>query len=392
MRRPDPLARLWGASLLMDGSFYLLLTAIPLQAAELHASSLQLGFLAVLGSGVYVAAALLFGRLSDRGPRMAMARLGAWLRAGASLAFLAARSVPLLMAFMPLLGVANGLFWPGLQAAVGEARPEGELRRNLGGFNVSWSTGKMFGFLIGGIILARRGSQPVFVLAAVLAVVVAVLLPNVRPHADWSESRLGAGASGALDRARHGSSWRRIGWLANFTFFGIGAILNYHYPKLLLSIGLTGQDFGIFLGLIYFFQTLAFIFLARWAGWHFRSWPLLVAQSLGLVSLALLVFLRTRFLIWATAPGIGLGLGLSYSSSIYYSLYHVRGRGRSTGIHEGLLGTGTFMLPFLGGGLAQATGSLLAPYLVGAGALLVTMAIELAWARDRGDVAPATAS
>ncbi len=381
------LPRLLLASFLMDGSFYLILTAVPLRAAALQATPLQLGILPVLASGVYVVAALTFGALSDRWPRIAMARAGAALRTLAALALIRADTIPLLMLFLPLLGIANGLFWPALQAAVGEMRPEGELRRNIGGFNVSWSAGKMLGFLCGGIVIAHGGFTPVLAAAAVLSAAVALILPEVRIHPDWAPDA--AGAPGAdLPRHAERGAWRRIGWLANFVFFGIGALLNYHYPKLLLSYGFSARDFGIYLGLIYLCQTLAFVALARWGGWHFRPGILLGAQALGFVSLALLAGLRARGLIWATAPGIGLGLGISYSSSIYYSLFREPGRGRSTGIHEALLGSGTFLIPFLAGAAAQVSGSLLAPYLFGSCCLAAGMAVEAVWARrSRGNPA-----
>ena len=102
MRSVHPLARLLPASLLMDGSVYLILTAVPLRAIDLGATPVQLGILPVLGSGVYVISAFVFGRLSDRMPRMRMARLGAFLRVGTAVGLTTAGSVSALMVWMPL--------------------------------------------------------------------------------------------------------------------------------------------------------------------------------------------------------------------------------------------------------------------------------------------------
>jgi MFS family permease len=377
------LLRLFGASFCMDGAFYLILTVIPLRAIELRATPLELGLLPLLGSGVYIAAALVFGRLSDRVSRLGMARLGAWLRMGVALALTRADSLNLLMAAMPLLGIASGLFWPALQASLGEIRPEQELGSNLGAFNVSWSAGKMLGFLVGGILIARAGYDVTLMLAAAVTLLAAFLVPRpVRPPSDAGEAQIAGEVTNLTESpsSRARAAWRRIGWSANFVLFGVGATLNYQYPKLLLFRGFTGRDFGILLGGIYFFQTLSFIGLRRWSGWHFRLWPLLLAQGMALVSTCLLGWLHSRALIWAMAPGIGLGLGLSYSSSIYYSLYRETGRGKSTGIHEALLGTGTFLLPLLGGLAVQWSGVLIAPYLLCGSIMGVVMALEVALA------------
>lgn len=391
-RPPAALSRLLAASFFMDGSFYLILTVIPLLAIQLHATPVQLGILPLLSSGVYIGSALFFGRLSDRVSRMAMARVGAWLRVLVSLALTRADSLGWIMAAMPLLGVANALFWPALQASIGEMRGR-DLGRDLGAFNVSWSTGKMLGFLLGGVLIARAGFEPALLLSAGLTLLVGFLLPTARPPVPADPDGSPRPEAAAPDRtalaadppeARKRDAWRGIGWAANFVLFGVGATLNYQYPKLLLAQGFTSRDFGVFLGGIYLFQTVSFYSLRRWTGWHFRLGPLLGAQALALVSILLLGRLDTRALIWATAPGIGLGLGLSYSSSIYYSLFRQSGRGRNTGIHEALLGTGTFLLPLLGGIAAQASGALIAPYYLCGALLLAVMGMEWRWARSAG--------
>jgi MFS family permease len=370
----------------MDGSLYLVLTAVPLRAIGLKATPFILGLLPVLGSGIYVLAALFFGRLSDRVSRVRMARLGAWIRVFSALGLTQAHSVVALLAWMPVLGIASGLFWPGLQAAVGEAWPERDLGRNIGGFNISWSSGKMMGFLLGGVLMTGVGYGAVLLLAAGATALSALLLPSL-PRSAPAAARAGvpgvpAGSPDPEDETwRTRRAWRWIGWLGNFVLFGVGATLNYQYPKLMVTLGFTGRDFGIYLGAVYLFQTLSFAVLRGWSGWHFRLAPLLWAQGLTCLAAGCLGWLHTRALILATAPWIGLGLGMSYSSSIYYSLYRESGRGKNTGIHEALLGTGTFLLPLVGGMLAQATRTLRAPYLLCAAVLAAAMIAELWLAR-----------
>ncbi|MEZ4655790.1 MAG: MFS transporter [Candidatus Eisenbacteria bacterium] len=406
------LVRIYAASFLYDGSFYVVMTVVALRAIALGASSLQLGLMPVLGSGSYVLAALVLGHLSDRWPRFAMARIGCVLRAAAVLGVIGAGDPVSLLWWMPVLGASNGFFWPGLQAVLGTVAEGERLGRVLGGFNVGWSTGKMLGFFLGGFFLERVGHAPVLVAAAFATFAPALILP-------WREVRASAGTDGVeldrLDRRdtrdpndRHEPSeptalhdsrdlrerdpipgdlpaapawsrWRQLGWAANFVLFGLGATLNFHYPKFLDAHGLGGGAvFGAFLGIVYLSQTVFFVVAGLWHGWPFRLWPLAGTQIACATGVGLLLVLRAPVAIWAVAPLVGIGLGFAYSSSIYYSLHGSRQKGQSTGIHEALLGSGSFLLPFLAGVLVDLTGSLAAPYLLLVGALLVLVLFETA--------------
>ena len=64
---------------------------------------------------------------------------------------------------------------------------------------------------------------------------------------------------------------------------------------------------------------------------------------------------------------IGGGFALAYYSSIYYSLHADTGRGGRAGLHETLIGSGSLLVPFLGGAAAAATGSAIVPYLFAGG-------------------------
>lgn len=399
--------RVLASALLFDGSFYVIGAFVPLRAVAFGASALELGIMPVLGAGSYVGAALLGGRLADRWPRLLMARCGAALRALLTLFLLTADSTTSLLALLPLFGLVNGLFWPGLQAALPAIAGPRPLPQLLGAFNVAWSAGKMLGFVLGGVLVDRIGIAPPIWIAAVAGGLPALLLPSDRGIAGPSPAQQpdlrehgrripdAAGAAGErgtpIDRhprphdggqVRSAILWRRIGWTSNFLLFGVGATLNYHYPKLLDARGLGGTEFGVFLGLAYLVQTLGFLLLSRWGGWHHRGGWLLGAQLLVAAALVVLPGLTAPTFIWALAPAIGAGLGLAYSSSLYYTLLVPGGHGRSTGLHEAVLASGSFLLPFLGGLAVRASSALAAPYLLVAGLILVGVALQGVWLRQ----------
>lgn len=377
------MTRYFGAAAGMDCATYIAVTGVPFRALEFGASPLILGLLPATFSLVYVGATLLTGRLSDRMPRIGLARLGATFFATSALLLLLARGLPFIFLAMPLAAVGLSLFWPSLQAGLAEADSPRNLNRNLGRFNVSWSLGKGTGFALGGLILARFGFSTLFVGALGLALLVALVLrtapahpaenppsaaePLPTPRVDIPSDATPAAAT-PTEEWRYGPEVRRgflrMAWIANALAYGVVATLNYHYPKYLESLGLGAALYGAFQALVYLTETITFLALQRSPGWHYRATPLFVSQLFLALLVLAIPFVRSPVLLLLLAPGIGAVLGLSYYSSLYYSLHAAEARGKNTGLHEAVLGSGSLIVPFIGGSLATATGSLVAPYAV----------------------------
>ena len=399
---PGLLARLFATAFLFDGAFYIVLTAIPLRAVQLDASAVELGLLPVLSSGVYIAAALAFGRLSDRLSAHRMAMLGAFLRTLVILALLQAETLGDLFWAMPALGIANGLFWPAVQGGLGRAVDSHRLSGAVGWFNMAWSSGKMMGFALGGVLSDQGGfALPLWVAMGATLVVVPLVparlgarrsadIPSApRPEPDVPDEVTTALPGSPRGGARR-LTWRSVGWFANSVLFGVGATLNFQYPKLMDARGMSGTDFGTFLALIYLFQTVSFAALGRWTGWHHRLRPLVGAHLLALLCLLGLLVAHEPWMAWLLAPGIGWALGVSYSASLYYSLLDEAGTGRSSGYHEAVLGAGTLVMPVCAGLAVQGTGKLEAAYPFLGLVLLALAAAEfgLVW-RDRSNTSRA---
>jgi MFS transporter, DHA1 family, tetracycline resistance protein len=368
--------RFAAAAFVADWAFYLVFTSVPLRAIELGAGPLILGLLPALSSTVYIVCALGFGRLSDRGGRMKMARLGTVSMALGALLLRTAPSLPLLFLFLPLVSIGGGLFWPAIQAELGDRGSSGGLVRRMGFFNVAWSAGKMLGFWTAGHLAQAYGASNPLLFAVAFEAAVFVLTPPDRARAPDTARIAAEEAPEESLRARY----RLVARLANLVAFGVGATLNYQFPKRLFGIGLHAGDLGNFLGLVGLWQTLAFALLAWRRGWEWRPSILIATLVLGMASVGALAWARHEALILACAPGIGIATGVAYSASLYHSLHSSEGRGRNTGIHEALLGSGAFFLPLVGGTLVGTAG-LGAPYLLCAAAFAVVALLAMAWLR-----------
>jgi MFS family permease len=391
---PAVLRRIQAAAFCMDGGFFLISTAVPFKVLELGGGPVALGLAPAVASLAYVAFTLLTGRWSDRGGRTWFCWAGNLsLVAFAVLAF-QIRDLALLISALVLMSLGKALFWPVLQATLGDLSGPGELERNTAAFNVSWSSGKSLGFLAGGLLLARFGFQVTFLCGSALVVGSFLALPRpavmqgaVAAMQGTAARRGGTAAAMARGTATTGvadvsaalrTAFRRMAWLANLASYGTAGVLGYHLPDWFSRRGWDAGRFGLFLAVIFLVQTVVLGLLGRRVRFAFSARRLLAPQLLALLAAVLLPLLGSFLPVLLLAPLFGLAFGVTYAGSIYYSLHAREQRGRNAGIHEALVGAGGFLPPLLGGLVARWSGWLGAPYLLAAGFTLLALGCQ-AW-------------
>jgi MFS family permease len=280
------------------------------------------------------------------------------------------------------MGLGMGFFWPPIQAAMADEGNLRALEKNIGLFNVFWSSGKALGFLVAGGLFERFGGRPIFVLASAVMLLMMAVIPRKRPEAP---DEIDADRAG-YERVPPRDLWAflRMAWVANAIAFGVGHTMNTQYPKLLVAIGLDARAFGVYLFLIFLVQTLTFLYLRSFQGWRFRRLPSYGIQAAMAITVVLVSFARPLPLILISAVPLGLGLGLAYHASITYSLAGASGRGHRAGIHESVLGSGNLLIPLTGGILASAFGDLRVPYWFCGVVVLAGLAVqEMIWRRTK---------
>jgi MFS family permease len=395
--------RYFAAAFGVDGAVNLTLVGVPWKAIALGATPLELGLLPAVWSVVYILSAIAMGQLSDRAPRLLLSGSGALVVAVAMIVLALARTLPGMQVGLAVLALGLAMFWPSLQAALAGADEPARLPRNLGWFNLAWSSGKGIGFAAGGLVYALHGFGLIAGISAGIALAIAILLltktqpargedatpasardaASARHAADARPAGAGSpvdrahpvGAGAPTDRAR-AAAWLAAAWLANGVAYGVVATLAYHYPKFLEAQGFRSAHFGFFLGTTYLSQTVMFAILTRTHAWHFRRQGLYLMHAALAAVLLVLPAVHAPALQLALAPLIGACLGLAYYSSIYYSLNAADRPGRNTGRHEAIIGSGVLLAPPIGGWLATATGQLAAPYWLCAALALLAIAGE----------------
>jgi len=356
----------------MDGGFFLIMVAMPFRVLDLGGGSLALGLVAAVGAVAYIVAAPLAGRWSDRTDRRLLAFLGAVSLVVCAVAAWLVREVSLLIGLQVLMGLGKALYWPPIQATVGDLASDETRGAVLGRYNLSWSGGKSLGFVLGGVLLARFGFQAAYLAGAVCVVIAALMLPRISPAK--------VSPPGAAPQSPPGDSapntFLHMSWIANTAAYGAFGILTYHLPQWFVHRGWDADRYGWFFGAVLGTQTLVFLLLG--AGRPVRWTPLLLwlPQLLALLAVAVLPLWTGFAALLLSAPLVGLGCGACYQASITASLTEAGVRGRRAGIHEGLIGAGGFVPPLLAGLLVRLDLGLSAPYVLAAALLAIGLAAQ----------------
>jgi len=259
-------------------------------------------------------------------------------------------------------GAAMALYWPFLMSWV-SANYEGlELNRRFGRYNGSWSGGALIGPVIGGWLV---GAHPLYpMVAGVVCLAVSfVLLGFARNHGHESTSAEGPenGANEVVPSVRLLGGYCWISRVALFCAWASFAIARSQFALLFTGFGYSEPQFGIFLTIFAVCNFLALVGAGRWAFWHFRFGPLVLAQLTLAVTLLMIVYGRTLSVFYPAAVILGLAFGFAYSSHLFYGASTSRKRSVSMAVHEIVISVGITVGAGTGGVLAKHVGSY-APY------------------------------
>ena len=354
---------------LISGIYYL---ATPLLLIELRANPVELGLLGTIIAAFHMGLSNVTGRLSDRlGRRRLIVTAPAFFVTSCTL-MIFAREVWFILALSVLNGICLSMFWPTFQAWIADRRDGADLARDIGIFNMSWTAASLTGPVVSGFLYSLYPRLPFLVAVAIGITVILVtraslydkpVQPSRPPQTEEKEP----------------SDWHRhflyAIWLANFANWFLIGNARYQFPKLARELDTPSSLIGLLMGCISFAQFLGFFILRKSHFWHFNKSSLFGAQALGGVA-ALLIFFSSAKVCFALALIlIGLSCSITFYSSLYYAVHLMRKKGKGTGLHESIVGSGLLIGPLLGG-LAADTAGLRAPYLLCVAVLCLAVVAE----------------
>jgi len=373
-------ALIWIGPFGMDLIFSIYYLAAPLILIGLKANPVELGLVGTITSAVHMGMAHVTGRLSDRFGRRRLLISAPLLFAASCLLMASAQEIKFILALSVINGLCMTLYWPPFQAWVADQQTGPGLARNIGDFNMSWTAANLTGPILSGFLYSLSPRLPFFVAATLALALFLLIFTCVRdrtpPAAEGPKQIEVKGDASQLN-------FLYATWVANFASWFVIGNARYQFPKLAHELNTSAQWIGLLLGCVGFAMFSGFFILRRSELWHFNKRHLLGAQFLALAA--------TLLISWANSPGLfalafillGTSCSVTYYSSLYYAVHLLKAKGKGSGLHESILGSGAVLGPILGGIAAQYIG-LRAPYLLCFGVLLLAMAVEWVLLAFRG--------
>jgi MFS family permease len=376
---------LYLVSLLMDMSVAGVTFAITRRAAELGASASDLGWLNAVWIGVYGALALVMGRVSDRVGRRKLASFGCLVASIMTLICSFTTRLPLLLLFSAGMGAGIACFWPSIIAWLGEDLSGAQLAKRLTTFGVVWNAGLLLGYGSSGVIFEHSPQLAFYVSAGLILIIAGLLLVDTTP---WerhprrdSENPAEPVAVGTplpqVDQIPKGRGFRKTAWLAlfatNFALNGTSAM----FPQLAIHLGISADVHGTLLAAGRGAALVAFVALQLLSFWRTRLWPLWIAQLCCAASIVWIGFAHPIWMFAAAWIIGGLMSGYAYQASIYFTLEEMTEKGKGSGFHEAMIGSGMFFGPVLAGWVGNHD-SMRAPYFFCAAMLVFGIVLQMA--------------
>ena len=370
---------LYLVSLLMDMSVAAVIFAISRRAAEMGASASQLGWLGAAWIGLYAVLALVTGRVSDRVGRRNLAFVGCVVAALMALACSLTTQIDLLLVFSALFGAGLSCFWPSIIAWLGQGLSGHSLAARLTTFGVAWNIGLLLGYCLSGVLF-EYSPRLVFYAstATILLIALLLLVPARTPPGTPARA-----ASPDKDLAiPMGRGFRKTAWLASFaTNFSLGGTAAL-FPQLATHLGIGADIHGGLLAAGRAAALVAFAALQLLMFWRTRLWPLWIAQLGCAASIVWIGFAHATWMFAMAWIIGGAASGYAYQASIYFTLEEMTEKGKGSGFHEAVVGSGMFFGPMLAGWVGNSHG-LRVPYFFCAvmQVALVALQMMLVWTR-----------
>lgn len=333
-----------GLAVAMDFGGGLLSVAVPMTAVWLQADAQWVG---VIGSAAllgYTAFCFLAQPLTDRWGRRTSMILGSSFVT----LFCVLMTLAVALQSLPLLGIANffagvfyAFFWPATQAMSGVGVLPERLFFALQAYNLSWSSGRMLGTGLGGVLFEIHPLTP-FVVGTLVSGAVAFAssilpLPNIKVDRE-NDDDPPAQIPPLVTAAQWGN------FVRSFAVIETVVLL----PKLGKQWGWTESQISGLLFLLFAGQIVAFLaapFVIRKVTW---AW--VIGTKMVLSGLTILVgVVSDKWLMALVLSAVGIVAGLIAMLSLFLSVTTQGQSVKGSSRHEAGVGAGGVFGPILGG-------------------------------------------
>ncbi len=342
-----------------DAALALIQTAAPFLALQFNATEVMLGRVGWVAQAVRLPICLTSGRLSEKIGRSKLIIPAACMVAIAAIMLAQSRSYFQVLLSYTLAISAFGVFYPPLQALIGDVSKRGELTGNLGSFNMGWCIGGAVAGLAAGWLLDFGLAATLYVAAAsAIAACLFVVLWRNSPARQPRSVR-----KSAVQADEHPASLLFVARMGHFTAFFAFAIIRILFPKLGVSLGWSKSEIATVVAMLLVGEAAGILATSASPWWRGKYWPQIAAQGVMLGCAVLVSKASNPFLTGSAFLGMGIALGVAYTAALYHGISARKAIGRNTGIHESLVAGGNIIGCLLGSFVAQQI-SPRAPYMM----------------------------
>lgn len=323
---------------------------------QLAADYSQVGLIGTMNYLPYMFAPFFVGMLLDRFNKSYMLVSGVLLNVFSIFMLSTVNSVPEIMFYRIIAGVAHALFWPSSEVLVSTNSPPDRRVKGISTFIAAWILGFMVGPLVGKLVLDAFDYAMLFQLAAIVmaaGIVPAVLLRRHGWPAVQKDLEVRAGTVQIVrEIAVHPTLSSVILYYA-ITFGVVLAVL----PAYMHEASLTSQDIEILFFVFGISRFATLMLVPRIAGYG----VLALALAVSATAIAMLLsFAFSSMLSFAVAIAL-VGLATSIFYPVTFSLVTRNtpsGQiGAKLGLYNTLFGTGWTAGPIVAGLSSDAFGS-----------------------------------
>ncbi len=342
-----------------------------------HATKSQIGLLGATWAACYVIGCLLirprFDHVKPRylilGSTFALSMLAAAIHLCGLL--------KLVFVFYSILGICCSFFWPPIMGWLSLGFEGTDLSKTMSRFNLSWSIGAIIGPFLAGWLSSIRPEAPIWCAASLFMGTSLMLAGAIMALPRMAEDDTNHAAGHDKADTQHATFLRYPAWVGNFTMFVVLGVIVCLFPdSSRLDLHLTKTIIGGLLFLRSLCATIAFLLLGKTEAWHYRFWPLPLAQVMMMLVMLGMMWTSRPFFLALLMIVIGLVMSTSYMSSLFHGVAGSSNRAGRMAIHEALIGAGLVCGSFIGGQVYQAY-SMRSVYLFCAAVLLAGLLVQV---------------
>lgn len=323
---------------------------------QLAADYSQVGLIGTMNYLPYMFAPFFVGMLLDRFNKSYMLVSGMLLNVFSIFMLSTVHSVPELMLYRIIAGVAHALFWPSAEVLVSTNSSPDRRVKSISTFIAAWILGFMVGPLVGKLVLDAFDYVMLFQLAAI--VMAAGIVPSVllRRHGWPAVQKDLEVRAGTMQIVREITVHPTLSSVILYYAITFGVVLAV-LPAYMSDASLTSQDIEILFFVFGMSRFATLMLVPRIAGYG----VLALALAVSATAIAMLLsFAFTSMLSFAVAIAL-VGLATSIFYPITFSLVTrdtPSGQiGAKLGLYNTLFGTGWTAGPMMAGLSSDAFGS-----------------------------------